>query len=262
MRPRQPIDPAPVRLRPGTPRVVQPATKQELAQAVPAPLSVHARVIAGSAQIANCFFGRRRRPYHRQQSGAVQFRQLPRVSPVGLDPITRFARHQRRRDHVAADPAPLELPLQRISARPCFVTARDRTGCNLFEPPPQAVHQSRLVPHPPHRGLGRVRRQHCNLQLRLVCIDSYVGDRLAHDRLLSSAALTPLGVNPRIVGGLGHLVTCSRTTTARLRAGHSISSSGDPVAPRRACRTAPCAACSSLTYSRICSLLAPCQPGA
>ena len=31
-----------------------------------------------------------------------------------------------------------------------------------------------------------------------------------------------LGVNPRIVGGLGHRVACSRTTTARLRAGHSI----------------------------------------
>lgn len=65
MRPRQAIAPAPVGLRPCTPRVVQPASKQELAQAVPTPLSVRERVIAGSAQVANRFFGRRRRPYHR-----------------------------------------------------------------------------------------------------------------------------------------------------------------------------------------------------
>ena len=115
---------------------MQPSAKQHLAQPVPAALSVRASIIAGSVQVANRFFGRRRRPYHRQQAGPVQFRQLPGISSIGLDPITRFTRHQSRRDHVAADPVPLELPLQRIPARPGLVAARDGTGCILFEPPP------------------------------------------------------------------------------------------------------------------------------
>ena len=93
--------------------------------------------------------------------------------------------------------------------------------------PTQPLHRPFLVPHRPRDRFGHLRRQQRHHQLPLVRIDPHVGDRLAHDRLPSSAALTPLGVNPRIVGGFGHLVACSRTTTARLRAGHSISSKGD-----------------------------------
>jgi len=101
---------------------------------------------------------------------------LPRVSTIGLDPLTRLARHQRRRDHVAADPTPLALSLQRIPARPGLVAARDGPGCDFLAPPPQAVQQSGLVSHRPDRELGRVRRQHRDLQLRLVRIDSHECD--------------------------------------------------------------------------------------
>ena len=53
---------------------------------VPAPLPIRACVITSPAQVAHRFLGRRRRPHLGQQPRPMQFRQLARVPPVGLDP--------------------------------------------------------------------------------------------------------------------------------------------------------------------------------
>ena len=90
MRPRQTIDPAPVRLGPRATRIVQPSAKQQFAEPVPAPLPIRACVITSPAQVAHRFRGRRRRPLLGQQPRAMQFRQLARVPPVGLDRVERF----------------------------------------------------------------------------------------------------------------------------------------------------------------------------
>ena len=178
-------------------RIVQPSAKQQFAEPVPAPLPIRACVITSPAQVAHRFLGRRRRPHLGQQPRPMQFRQLARVPPVGLDPLPRLARHQRRRDHLALDPAPLELPLQYIAARPGFVTAGDGTRYGLLQLAAQPFHRPRLVLYLPGDGSGGIRRQQRHVQLHLVRIDSHVGDRLAHDRLLSSAALTPRSVSTR-----------------------------------------------------------------
>lgn len=59
------------------------------------PLQIFARVITGSTEIANRFLVRRRRSDLRQQLGAQQLRQFPRVAAIGLDPLTGFPRNQR-----------------------------------------------------------------------------------------------------------------------------------------------------------------------
>ena len=94
----------------------------------PAPLLVRACVITSPEQVAYRLLGRRRRLHHRQQPRPVRLRQLPRVPPVGLDPVARLARHRHRRSHLALDPAHFELPLQRVAARSGLVAARDGPG--------------------------------------------------------------------------------------------------------------------------------------
>ena len=66
MRPRQTIDPAPVRLGPRATRIVQPSAEQQFAEPVPAPLPIRARV---PAQVAHRFLGRRWRAAGRHGHG-------------------------------------------------------------------------------------------------------------------------------------------------------------------------------------------------
>ena len=51
MRPREAVDPPPVRLGPRTTPIMQPPAKQEFAEAVPPSLPLRARVIPGPAQV-------------------------------------------------------------------------------------------------------------------------------------------------------------------------------------------------------------------
>ena len=64
-----------------------------------------------SNQVAQSFMLRIRDPYRRQISGLVGPRQPFSVTPIGLDPITRLHRHERRRDHFALHAQLGQLPI-------------------------------------------------------------------------------------------------------------------------------------------------------
>ena len=91
----------------------------------------------------------------------------------------------------------MQLAVQRVAARPRFVAAFDRPRRDPGQLPPQPLDRPWLVGHRSDRGSARRPDQHGNREILLMGVNAHVGDSLVHDRLLSSAALTPQGVNPR-----------------------------------------------------------------
>jgi hypothetical protein len=77
--------------------------QQELRQPVPRPGPVFDHVGTGAAQVPHGFLPDGRDADGDQLAGAVQPRQPAAVPRIGLDPIPRCDRDQRRRDHLAAD---------------------------------------------------------------------------------------------------------------------------------------------------------------
>ena len=61
-------------------------------------------------------------PHSGQFIGAMQLGELDRIPAVGLDPISRFARDQRRSHHDALMPGERQLPLNAIAARAGLIT--------------------------------------------------------------------------------------------------------------------------------------------
>jgi len=177
-------DPAPVRLGPRATRVVQTPPKQELAEAVSAPLPVRACVIRSPAQVAYRLLGRRRRLHHRQQSRPVKLRQLPGVPPVGLDPLRP----------ACGEPAPERSSGTRPGPLRAAAATRSRTV------PPRS--STRRDPAPPVAASGRSRSTArasfrtvkltgavasgasiATCSSRLVRIDPHVGGKLCSFRL-------------------------------------------------------------------------------
>jgi hypothetical protein len=68
-------------------------------------------------EIADRFMGLIRNPDRGQFAGTVQPREIYRIPPVGLDPVTRLARDQRRSNDNASMPRRGQLPLNAIAAR-------------------------------------------------------------------------------------------------------------------------------------------------
>ena len=93
----------------------------------------------------------------------------------------------------AASQADRTLMVEPDSAQPAWRTARAACPESVRDRPGAAG----VTPPWPCDGSGGIRRQQRYVQLHIVRIDSHVGDRLAHDRLLSSAALTPRSVSTR-----------------------------------------------------------------
>jgi len=77
--------------------------------------------------------GRIRNPDRRQFARSMQLGQVDRVPPVGLDPIARLARDQRRSHDDAIMPGEGQLPLSAITARSGLVTEPNRASatCRL-----------------------------------------------------------------------------------------------------------------------------------
>ena len=92
------------------------------------PLQVSAGIIASATQIADCFLFASVAGLPSATRRAQQLPQLAGIAGVGRDPLAGFARHQRRRNHLAAHPGRRHLTLQGVAARPGFVTRADRTG--------------------------------------------------------------------------------------------------------------------------------------
>ena len=68
-------------------------------------------------EIADRLMSRIRNPHSGQFTGTMQLGQVDRVATVGLDPISRLARNQRRSNDNATMPSQGQLPLNAIAAR-------------------------------------------------------------------------------------------------------------------------------------------------
>ena len=79
----------------------------------------------GSAPGHAALLLRRRRPNERELAGPVEPDELARVTTVGLHPVARPYRDQRRRDDVAGHTHRREQPVQLIAARAGLVTDRE-----------------------------------------------------------------------------------------------------------------------------------------
>jgi hypothetical protein len=101
-------------------------------------------ILARAAQVAHGLVFNRRRMHLGQQSRTQQLRQLARVTTIGLDPIARLARDQRRRHHHALGARLPDPALQRVAAGTRFVTEANLAASS------QTLH---LPHHPPHRRL-------------------------------------------------------------------------------------------------------------
>jgi hypothetical protein len=77
-------------------------------------------------QVAHGFMIRVRHPDGRQLSGSMKPRQHGGVATIGLHPIARLCRNQRRRHHFAAMAEACELPMNAIAARFSLITKRQR----------------------------------------------------------------------------------------------------------------------------------------
>jgi hypothetical protein len=91
----------------------------------------------GAHEIADRLMGRIRNPDRRQFARPMQLGQVDRVPPVGLDPIARLARDQRRSHDDAIMPSEGQLPLNAIAARSGLVAERKRASATR-----QLRHQS------------------------------------------------------------------------------------------------------------------------
>ena len=76
----------------------------------------------GAHEIADRLMSRIRNPDRRQFAGPMQLGQADRVPTIGLDPISRFARDQRRSDDDAIVPGKRQLALIPIAARSGLIT--------------------------------------------------------------------------------------------------------------------------------------------
>jgi hypothetical protein len=76
---------------------------------------------AGSHQVAHRFMAGVRNPNFGQFTSTVQPRQQHSIAPVGLDPVSRFDRDQRRRHHRTGVTKPGQEPMQAIAAGARFV---------------------------------------------------------------------------------------------------------------------------------------------
>src|SRR6202040_3145698 len=104
---------------------------------------------------------------------------------------------------------------------PGFVTAAHRSRSLSLELADQAADGLRFVRHRPRHRHRPIADQHRNKEIFLVRIDPNVRSNLFHDRLLSYAALTPRGTNPR---------SAVAQTTCRVRQHPRLYDSG-PVIP-------------------------------
>jgi hypothetical protein len=157
------------------------------------------RGLTRTHEIADRLMGLVRDPDRRQFTGAVQLGEVDRIPPIGLDPLTGFARDQRRRDDDAFVIHRRELPLDAIATRSGFVAKPQCAAptCELGHQCLQGGGGVRdfaiLTNFPPLARLGQRHRDRI-----LVHIQPDVGDRMFHDPSPMHEALhRPIRRNPR-----------------------------------------------------------------
>jgi len=114
-------EPAPMRHRPMAAAAINPAVpQQERKKLLALTPKVVSRRLASARKIVHRLMRRIWRPYSSQFAGLMQPRQCDRIPPVGLNPLARSFRNQRRSDHYAAMPERLRLAIDSVSRRPSF----------------------------------------------------------------------------------------------------------------------------------------------
>jgi hypothetical protein len=118
--------PASVQQRSGWPMVVLAVPQQEAGQLLTRLTQRAHRRQTRAHEIADRLMGLIRNPDRGQFAGAVQPRKIYRIPPVGLDPIARLARDQRRSHDDAIMPGEGQLTLNPIAARSGLVAEPKR----------------------------------------------------------------------------------------------------------------------------------------
>jgi len=89
---------------------MRPAAQQQLLQPMARAQLVLLRRLARPHQVPQRLVRLIRHPDSCEITGPIATRQLQRVSPVRLDPVAGFHRHQRRRHHIAVHAELRQLP--------------------------------------------------------------------------------------------------------------------------------------------------------
>ena len=157
-----------------------PVAEQEVREPMTRAQQVGPNVFPTAEQIARRLFLVARDMNRGQRAGAIEHRELPRVTTIGVDAVTGTARDQGRRDHVTGDVMSRQRALQLEAARPGFVATLDRplavqaldTAQNRRTVRRQRVERWRPLSGQQDRGHRR----------RRVLIEGNDGSRLRHDR--------------------------------------------------------------------------------
>src|ERR1044072_1632143 len=185
---------------------------------MPSPQQVDPHIVTAATQIAERFFRFIGWMHLGEEIGAQQLRQLESVTTIRLDSRPRPPWRQRGRHHLADHALLLQQPRQHVTGGPRFVAAPYlEPRCESLEVAPQTADRLRCGVLGPLNGRLLTGDKRCHLAPLLVCVHPHPGDTVrAHDRLLSYAALTPRGVNPRSSVALRrHLSGLSREMARR-----------------------------------------------
>src|SRR5262245_11412066 len=110
------------------PGIAHTASEQELRQAVAGPHQIAAHILDRTGQVTELLIGKARHEREPQLPGRQQPRQPDRVTPIGLDPITRPPRDRPRRDNLEPNPTLTSGPGQPEPGRTRLIhRARSRT---------------------------------------------------------------------------------------------------------------------------------------
>ena len=133
-------------------------------------------------EIADRLMSRIRNPDSGQFTGAMQLGEVDRIPPVGLDPISRLARDQRRSHDDAIMPGEGQLALNPIAARSGLIAEPKRVP-DARQLRRQSLHSRRrvrdlaILAHiTPHARLGQRHRDRILVHVKTDICDSFVQD--------------------------------------------------------------------------------------
>jgi len=162
--------------------VVMAMTQQKARELLTGLTQTADRRKTGAHEIADRLMGRIRDPDRREFARPMQLGQADRVPAVGLDPISRFARDQRRSHDDALMPGEGQLPLNPIAARSGLV-AEPKRAPNARQLRCQRLHSRRRVRDLPilahiaaHARLGKRHRDRVLVHVKTDICDSFIQD--------------------------------------------------------------------------------------
>jgi hypothetical protein len=183
-----------LRPRPRSRGVDPSVAQQQLRDAMARTHQIATDLLARAHDIARGFLPDRRYPHHGQRSCHQLAHEQLRVTPIGLDPITRSPRCLRWRDHLHRDPRRPRGARQAVPGRPSLVTGAHRPG---QRPEPLDDRADLQARHPTTAELPRRRVDHARLHRARMDVQPYPCHRDNHGQaLLKSAVSRSLNLRP------------------------------------------------------------------